>query len=104
MRVPQREISLRQFAETEFAPCEVLQKRVAAWMSKHARAPGKQKIGKHRQRHCQQEDQRNDCGTPVFHQAEMVAARTGKIKAVVNLEMNVDRNIADIAGPQVVLT
>jgi hypothetical protein len=34
----------------------------------------------------------------------MVAARTGKIKAVVNLEMNVDRNIADIAGPQVVLT
>ena len=73
-------------------------------MSKHARAAGEQKIGKHSQRHCQQEDQRKDRGTPALHQAEMVATRTGKIKAVVNLKANIDRNIADIAGPEVART
>jgi hypothetical protein len=29
----------------------------------------------------------------------MVAARTGKIKAVMNLKTNVDSNIADLARP-----
>jgi hypothetical protein len=57
MGVPQREISLGQFAETKFAPCEVLQEHVAARMSKHAGAAGEQQIAKHRQRHCEQEDQ-----------------------------------------------
>jgi hypothetical protein len=34
----------------------------------------------------------------------MVAARTGKIKAVVNLKANIDRNIANIVGPEVART
>src|ERR1700752_2692103 len=88
MRVPQGKISLRQFAETEFAPCEVLQKHIAARMSKHARAADEQQIGKHSQRHGQQKDQRNDWRTAASHQVEMVAARIGKIKAVVNLKTN----------------
>src|SRR5215472_8194578 len=41
MGIPQREISFRQFTETEFAPREVLQEHVAAGMSKYARAAGK---------------------------------------------------------------
>jgi hypothetical protein len=68
-------------------------------MSEHARAAGEQQIGKHSQRHCQQKHQRNDRRTAAFHQAEMVAARIGKIKAVVNLKTNVDPNIADIGCP-----
>src|SRR5438128_6465986 len=80
MGIPQREISLRQFAETEFAPCEVLQEHIAAWMSEHARAAGEQKIAKHSQRHCQQEDQRKDRGTPAVHRAETLAAAAGKSK------------------------
>ena len=52
VRIPQSEISLRQFSETEFSPCEVLQEHIAARMSDHTRAAREQNIGKHRQRHC----------------------------------------------------
>src|SRR5262249_18946738 len=48
MRVPQRKISLRQFPETEFAPCEVLQQHIAAWVPEHACTTGKQNIAEHR--------------------------------------------------------
>ena len=52
VRIPQSEITLCQFSETEFAPREILQEHIAARMAEHPRAAGEQKIAKHRQRHC----------------------------------------------------
>ena len=72
VRIPQGQVSLSELAETEVAPCVVLQEQIARLISEHARAAGEQDIGEHCECQRQQKRERNDRGTPARHQSRIV--------------------------------